>query len=83
MNADFMRAMQEALLYCFASFMIAATVAGLLLVWISIMYMVRKALLRTLEVAVIVEAAREAKRQDRAPILRAWTRLDKRWGNGS
>lgn len=82
MTAAFLQMFGDALTYCFAVFMVVAIVLGLLLLWLGVMYVARTALLRTLEVAVIVEAAREARRQDRAPILRAWTRLEKRWGNG-
>lgn len=61
--------------------MFLATGTGMVLVtlWLGAVLLTRRALLATLEVASIVEAAREANRQDRAPILRAWTRLHKRW----
>ena len=61
--------------------LMATGITVLLLGWL-MSTLARRALLATLEVAVIVEAAREAKRQDRAPILRAWTRLDRRWRDG-
>jgi hypothetical protein len=71
----------QAFQWLFPAFMWGATAWAIFGVWMGVLHLARMALLRTLEVAVIVEAAREAKRQDRAPILRAWTRLEKRWGN--
>ncbi|GCL64359.1 hypothetical protein [Pseudaquabacterium pictum] len=73
----------DAFQWVFPAFIWGATTLAVLGVWICIVHVARLALLRTLEVVVIVEAAREAKRQGRSPILRAWTRLDRRWGNGS
>lgn len=68
--------------WLFPAFMTVASAMVLLLWIVGAVRLLRLALLNTLELAVIVEAAREAKRQDRAPILRAWTRLDKRWRDG-
>lgn len=66
--------------FAFPAFLAMCTGAGVVMLWWAGCLLARRALLATLEVAAIVEAAREAKRQDRAPILRAWTRLSKRWG---
>ncbi len=68
--------------WVFPPFLAMATGGGIVALWWGLAALVRRALLATLEVATIVEAAREAKRQDRAPILRAWTRLEKRWRDG-
>lgn len=70
------------LFWVFPMFLTTATGATLVWAWLGMAALARRALLATLEVAMIVEAAREARRQDRAPILRAWTRLDKRWRDG-
>ena len=65
--------------WAFPMFMASCMGAGMVMLWWAGCLLVRRALLATLEVATIVEAAREANRQDRVPILRAWTRLHKRW----
>lgn len=60
--------------FCWAATLYA--LSGLLLLTFNLL---RRVLLRIFEVAAIVEAAREAKAQGRAPMLRAWTRLDALW----
>lgn len=63
----------------FPAFLILASGLSLGMMVVGLAWVARRALLAMLEVGCIVEAAREAKLQNRAPILRAWLRLDSRW----
>lgn len=70
-------AVTTALIWGYHVFVALCTMLGLLWLVICVFTAVDKAVTRVLGVAAIVEAAREAHRQGRAPILRAlawWSR---------
>jgi hypothetical protein len=58
----------------FAAFRIVCMLSGLALVVFGLAWSVSLALNQVLSTATLIEAAIEAKKQGRAPILRAWLR---------
>lgn len=65
--------------WMFFAFRLTCGLAGLALALLVVAVLALCALERTLCVAAIVEAANEARKQGRAPILKAWLRRDS-WG---
>lgn len=83
MTAKFLIFSWHAFGWLFVAFVWGAAFWAVMGLWLGAMSLARTALLRTLEVSAIVEAALEAKRLGRAPILRAWQWLHKRGEDGS
>jgi hypothetical protein len=65
--------------WIFFAYRVTCGLAGLALAMLVVAVLTLWALERTLCVAALVEAANEARKQGRAPILKAWLRRDS-WG---